>query len=287
MGESRLAMELKENEILRISQQKELQQIQLENDLRIAVRLQQFCIHYQPKVSLVNEQVVGYEALIRWQHPERGWISPAVFIPVAEDVGLITGIGRWVIDSVCEQIKLFLIDDKLPEAGSVAVNLSAKQFHDPTLVSDIRSLLDMHGIQPCFIELEITESLLMKDVDKAIEVLSELREMGIRLSIDDFGTGYSSFNYLRRLPIDGIKVDRSFVADIPAEPDDMEIVSAMIAMAHKLGLSVVAEGLETEDQKEFLQENQCDIAQGFLYGAPAPAEQLPRLNPAKQQNSAS
>ncbi|MCG8313054.1 MAG: EAL domain-containing protein [Pseudomonadales bacterium] len=253
-------------------------QIQLENDLRQAVKKQEFELYYQPKVSLKSNQVVGYEALIRWHHPKRGLIAPAEFIPVAEDVGLITGLGRWVMHEVCEQIKVFMVDDKLPEQGCVAINLSAKQFHDPKLVEDIRSILAANEVEPCFLELEITESLLMNDVDDAIETLKALRDMGVRVSIDDFGTGYSSFNYLRRLPIDCIKVDRSFVMDIPRERDDMEIVSAMIAMAHKLGLEVVAEGVETEEQKEFLQMNQCDMVQGYLLGRPVPAHHLSKLD---------
>lgn len=250
------------------------QQIRIENDLRHAIDNEELVLYFQPKINLHSELLVGYEALLRWQHPTDGLVSPGEFIPVAEDTGLITQIGQWVLESVCQKIPVFLEQGKMTPDCQVAVNLSAKQFHNPRLVKNIGDTLARYNINPGLIELEITESLLMTDIDSAIEKLKALRALGITLSIDDFGTGYSSFNYLKRLPIDIIKIDRSFVADIPSDKDDMEIVSAIIAMAHKLRLKVIAEGLETDEQKVFLYQNECDMAQGFLIGRPCPPDKL-------------
>ena len=249
-------------------------QLRLETDLRRALISNEFELYYQPKIDLSTETITGYEALIRWIHPKHGMISPGDFIPVAEESGLISNIGQWVLQRVCDQIPYFLQKGLLPPGCRIAINLSAKQFHNTDLVSSIHDTLNKNSISPEFIELEITESLIMRDISSAISTLHEFRAMGITLSIDDFGTGYSSFNYLKRLPIDSIKIDRSFVMDIPNDKDDMEITSAIIAMAHNLRLIVVAEGLETEEQKQFLRNQNCDIAQGYFFGRPLPAEKL-------------
>ncbi|MDX1692877.1 MAG: EAL domain-containing protein [Ketobacteraceae bacterium] len=249
-------------------------QLKIENALRHALSREELEIYYQPKVTLDSETPVGYEALIRWNHPNEGLLGPGHFISVAEDTGQIIGIGKWIFQDVCKKIKDMLQCGLLPPDGRVSVNLSVKQFRDTNLVADISKILDQHEVSPRYVELEITESTLMEDVDKAIFILAELRKLGFVLSIDDFGTGYSSFNYLKRLPIDLIKVDRSFVADIPHDKDDMEITGAVIAMAHKLRLEVVAEGVETEAQKDFLRENGCDYAQGYLFGKPQPYKSL-------------
>lgn len=251
-------------------------QLKIENDLRKALERQEFELYFQPKKNLANEKLVGYEALIRWSHPDLGTIEPDEFIPVAEDVGLIIPIGQWVLSNACEQIHTLLQTGKIDQDSRIAINLSAKQFHAPNLVKDVGKILAQTRINPKYLELEITESLLMDDIDAAIATLRQLRMIGISLSIDDFGTGYSSFNYLKRLPIDAIKIDRSFVADIPEDKDDMEIVSAIIAMAHKLRLTVIAEGVETPEQKEFLCRNDCDVVQGYFIGMPRPATELPQ-----------
>lgn len=251
-----------------------IQQLKIENELRRSIDEGEFEVYYQPKVDLRNDAIIGYEALIRWNHPYTGVMPPGTFIPIAEDSGLITHIGKWVIRNVCEQLSLFQSTGLLPPGGRVSVNLSARQFHDAQLLQDIKTILTETGASANSLELEITESLLMKDINKAIETLTHLKAMGVYLSIDDFGTGYSSFNYLKRLPIDIIKVDRSFVMDIPEDRDDMEIAAAIIAMAHKLRLKVVAEGVETEEQKAFLKGNNCDFVQGYFFGRPLPLDSL-------------
>ena len=260
-------------------------QLKVESELRKAIKRKEFEAYYQPKVTLDTGVVVGYEALIRWNHPEHGVWTPDRFISIAEDSGLIISIGKWVFQDVCTNIKRMLRTGLLPVDGRISVNLSVKQFRDPNLVTDIETILNRNNVPARHLELEITESLLMEDIDKAIDILKALRSLGIALSIDDFGTGYSSFNYLKRLPIDLIKVDRSFVMDIPDDKDDMEITSAVIAMAHKLRLAVVAEGVETEAQKEFLKANHCDYAQGYLFGKPAPFDELKVPDEASRQCS--
>ena len=243
-------------------------QLALEAELRIALQQEQFELYYQPQINLNDGTLVGYEALLRWKHPEKGFIPPSEFIPVAEDSGLILPLGEWVIQHACLDIKQFIKEGLLPGDGHVAVNISPRQFHDPNLVTVIKDMIDSAGIESKHLQVEITENLLMENVEATIATLNMLKELGIILAIDDFGTGYSSLNYLKRLPIHVLKVDRSFVMDIPADKDDMEITSAVIAMAHKLGLTVVAEGVEIVEQAEFLKENQCDFAQGFYYGKP-------------------
>lgn len=258
-------------------------QLALEGELRQALQQNQFQLYFQPQIDLVNNRLTGYEALLRWVHPQKGFIPPSEFIPVAEDSGLILPLGEWVLRTACEHIRIFRERGLLPPGGHVAVNLSPRQFHDPNLLTVIRDLLHTTGIQSQELEIEITESLLMENVESTITTLNELKDLGIILAIDDFGTGYSSLNYLKRLPIHILKVDRSFVMDIPYDNDDMEITAAVIAMAHKLGLKVVAEGVELAAQAEFLKENHCDYVQGYFYGKPMPVsalfENIKNLNP--------
>ena len=247
----------------------------LENELRVALRRDQFALHYQPKVQLDTGRIVGLEALLRWHHPERGLLPPDAFIQIAEESGLIVALGEWSLREACRQLSsLHQLNGELVH---VAVNLSARQFADPGLHHLVEQALTESSLAPRWLELEITETMLMEDIEEAILTLDALRELGVALAIDDFGTGYSSLNYLKRLPIDHVKVDRSFVSDIPRNVDDMAITAAVIAMAHQLNLSVVAEGVETREQLEFLGEHGCDFGQGYLFGPPLPFERVQEL----------
>jgi diguanylate cyclase (GGDEF)-like protein len=246
--------------------------LSLETNLRKALERGELMLYYQPQVSLRDGRLVGLEALLRWNHPELGMISPADFIPVAEESGLIVPIGRWVIRTACRQAAAWR-DAGLGEVP-VSVNLSARQTKDVHLVHDISGALRETGMKPSHLELEITETVLMENVHANVELLNRLQTEGIRLSIDDFGTGYSSMAYLKRFPIDQVKIDRTFVRDIPGDGDDEAITTAIIAMAHSLGLSVVAEGVETEEQLQFLRNAGCDIMQGYYFAEPRPPEQV-------------
>ncbi|WP_051219286.1 EAL domain-containing protein [Oceanobacter kriegii] len=251
-----------------------LEHLAWEQEIRDALHENQFSLVYQPKVSLQNYAITGVETLIRWHHPIKGFIPPDRFIKVAEETGQIIDIGRWVMQNSCREIQSFIASGDMPFDTRIAVNLSAKQFADPDLANMIRKTLEETGMSPSNLELEITESTLMLDVEKAIATMSALRSYGIRFAIDDFGTGYSSLSYLKSLPIEVLKVDRSFVNDIPVDSNDMAITAAVIAMAHKLGLQVVAEGVESEDQVEFLRQNRCDEGQGYLFSRPLDVPQL-------------
>ena len=242
--------------------------MQLENDLRRAVAKQEFSLVYQPKVSCVSGHIVGFEALIRWQHPRRGMVSPVEFIGVLEDTGLIAEVGEWVLRTACRDTL------GLHQAGlgtpTVAVNLSGRQLQSEQLFDVVKNALEETGLAPRYLELELTESFLMKKPETAITTLSRLKELGVHISIDDFGTGYSSLSYLKRFPIDALKVDRSFVQDITADPDDASITRAIIKLAHSLKLQVVAEGVETEGQLALLIAHHCDIIQGYYFSRPVP-----------------
>jgi diguanylate cyclase (GGDEF)-like protein/PAS domain S-box-containing protein len=237
-----------------------------ENDLRHAIEADAFELHYQPKVDLGSGRICGMEALIRWHHPEMGLIHPYEFIPLAEDSGLIVPIGYWVMRAACAQIKSW------QQAGyeniRVAINLSAIQFRQQDLLEQIHAILDQSGVAPNALELEITESTIMANLDAAAATMQALSETGLRIAIDDFGTGYSSLTHLKRFPISTIKVDRSFVSDISTDPDDAAIVSAIIAMAHSMGLRVIAEGVETAEQLNYLRQLHCDEIQGYLFSRP-------------------
>src|SRR5438128_2071538 len=251
------------------------ERLAMESSLRRAVERSEFLLHYQPKLDLRTGAIAGVEALVRWQHPDWGMVSPAQFIPLAEETGLIVQIGEWVLKAACEQNRRWR-DQGIPPLR-VAVNLSARQFAQKTLLSDIAKTIAQSGLTPDCIELEITESLVMTNPEHATETLHKLKTMGISLSIDDFGTGYSSLAYLKRFPIDCIKIDRSFIKDIPTEADDMAITRGVIALGHSLRLKVVAEGVETVEQQDFLSSNDCDEMQGYLFSKPLPAEEATAL----------
>lgn len=249
--------------------------VALEWSLRGALDRGEFRLLYQPKVEISSGRMTGVEALIRWWHQDLGEVSPIRFIPIAEETGLIVPIGLWVLRTACQQNKAWQ-DEGLPHL-CVAVNLSARQFADENLVADIASTLEEIGLNPTFLELEITESMIMHNVNKAVQVLAMLKGMGIRLAIDDFGTGYSSLSNLKRFPLDAIKVDRSFIRDIPSDADDMAITSAIIAMGRSLGLTVIAEGVETKEQIDFLREHACDEFQGYYFSKPIEGKEVGEL----------
>ena len=247
----------------------------LERFLRRALEQEEFQLYYQPKIDLVTGRVTGMEALLRWMHPGMGMISPTRFIPLAEETGLIVPIGAWVLRTACAQIRTWQ-KQGLP-ALRVAVNISARQFAHDDLHATIVRVLDETGLAPELLELEITESLTMDNPEHATMLLKKLKALGIRLAIDDFGTGYSSLGYLKRFPIDNVKIDRSFIMDIPDDEDDVAITQAVIAMSHSLRLKVIAEGVETVEHLEFLRKHGCDEAQGYLFGAPMPAADFVKL----------
>ena len=244
----------------------------LESGLRRALERNEMAVHYQPQASLATGDIVGVEALLRWNHPELGIVEPAEFIPVAEDCGLIGVLGLWVLRTACEQGAAW------GKAGlgllSVAVNLSARQTRDRNLIHAVSEILDQTGLLPCQLELEITESVLMDNMHANVGVLHQFRQRGIRLAIDDFGTGYSSFAYLKRFPLDHLKIDRSFVNEIQRNGEDGAIIAAIVSMAHELGLSVIAEGVETDAQAAFLRKSGCDIMQGYFFAEPMPADRI-------------
>ena len=249
------------------------ERMDIERDLRLALQLNQFELHYQPQIcTRRNDVVCGVEALVRWRHPERGLIPPLKFIPIAEDTGLIEALGLWVLNEACRQLAAWQKDgvSKL----RMAVNLSAHQLRSVTLVDSVREVIEKYALKEGDLELEVTESTAMTNPELAIGQLKALRNLGVELAIDDFGTGYSSLAYLKLLPIHTLKLDRAFVSDIETDENDAAISAATIALAHSLGLKVVAEGIETEGQSRFLREHGCDMLQGYLYGRPEPAAAL-------------
>ena len=252
-----------------------LERLTLETQLRNALELDQFKLHYQPKVDVATGHVTGVEALLRWIHPELGLLPPMKFIPLAEEIGLIVPIGRWVLRTACAQ-NMAWQHQGLPPI-SMAVNLSPRQFSDDNLLRDIDDALAESRMPPELLQLEITESLVMSNVDRAITLLGAVRSRGIRLAIDDFGTGYSSMSLMKQFPIDTIKIDRSFVRHLPNDGQDRAIAQAIISMGKALGLTVVAEGVETAEQDQFLRDQACDEIQGFLFSKPVPPEAIPQL----------
>jgi diguanylate cyclase (GGDEF)-like protein/PAS domain S-box-containing protein len=247
----------------------------IEESLRRASERQEFALHYQPKVNLMTGAITGAEALIRWRHPKRGLVSPADFIPVAEQCGLIRPIGAWVLREACEQARDWL-DAGLP-ATSIAVNVSAMEFRAENFLDGLFEILNETGLAPKSLELELTESVLMKHAASTASILQALRESGIRVAIDDFGTGYSSLSYLRKFPVDAVKIDQSFVRQISNAGDDTTIVKAVIGMARGLKLRVIAEGVETLEELAFLRAYRCDEAQGYYFSQPVPAQQFAML----------
>lgn len=248
------------------------ERLRLEHDLRQALARRELFLDYQPQYDAGDGRMLGVEALLRWRHPQHGLISPASFIPIAEETGLIVSIGEWVLDEACRQNAAWLAGGCGPLV--VAVNLSALQITQPGLSATVSAALSRHALPPALLELEITESVLMRDTDRALKVLSELRQIGIKVSIDDFGTGYSSLNYLKRLPLDKLKIDRSFIRDLPRDTNDVAITQAIIAISSKLGLAVIAEGVETREQYEFLRNNGCNQIQGFYFSRPRPPAEI-------------
>ena len=251
---------------------KSLHRIDLENEIRKALENDQFELHFQPKADAETWSLVGAEALLRWYHPERGVITPDEFIPIAEETGLIVPIGQWVLKQACKQAKAWT---EFPFGDiAVSVNISSHQFQSDSLIDDVLGAALGAGIEPTLLELEITESVLLNDADNTLVALNTPKRAGISLSVDDFGTGYSSLSYLKRFPIDTLKIDRSFVKDLHTDQDDAAICAAILAMAQQLGLNVVAEGVETKEQLEFLRHHGCNQIQGFLCSKPLSSEQF-------------
>jgi EAL domain-containing protein (putative c-di-GMP-specific phosphodiesterase class I) len=249
--------------------------VRLESDLRQALALQQFELHYQPKVDAATGNVHSAEALIRWHHPERGLMQPDLFIPLAEESGLIASIGEWVVREACRQCRAWQ-QQGLPPLR-VAVNVAATQFRHGNLLEMVQSALDDAGLEPRFLELELTESAVMTNPEDSVAILEHLSRMGVLVSVDDFGTGYSSMSYLRRFPIDKLKIDRGFIRDVMTRPEDASIVRAIISLAHSLRLKVVAEGVETPEQLGFLRSMGCDQYQGYHFSPPLPATAFQNL----------
>jgi predicted signal transduction protein with EAL and GGDEF domain len=249
-----------------------LGRLELEGELRRAIEEQAFELHYQPKMDLGRGCIVGVEALLRWKHRERGWIPPEKFIPLAEETGMIVAIGDWVIREACRQMKAW--ENGPLRHLRIAVNVSVQQFMRDGFVDSVLRTLWQQGVKPQQLELEITESFLMRDVDITRAALKRLGAAGLSLSIDDFGTGYSSLGYLRQFPVDALKIDRSFVKDLPGNSDAVAICGAILAMARELKLIVIAEGVETDAQLEFLRAHGCDHAQGYLISRPIRAQEL-------------
>jgi diguanylate cyclase (GGDEF)-like protein len=251
--------------------------LHLEIALRGALARDEFLVHYQPKIDVLSGAITGFEALLRWRHPEYGLMSPSEFIPVLEDTDLIVPVGEWVLQTVCEQIRSW--SQRGLAARPVAVNLSARQFRLENLDTAVARIVTATGIDPSLLELELTETLLMHDPESAIRTMRNLERFGVRLAVDDFGTGYSSLAYLKRFPIDSLKIDRAFIADAITNPDDAAITLAIINLGHSLGLKVVAEGVETEEQLAFLRKNGCDQMQGFFFSPAVSAEDAGKLLP--------
>jgi EAL domain-containing protein (putative c-di-GMP-specific phosphodiesterase class I) len=249
--------------------------VKLESDLHRAVANQEFELLYQPKVDTANDRLNSAEALIRWRHPERGTIMPEDFIPLAEDCGLVNAIGEWVFREACRQSKAWQREGLTPMR--VAVNVSATQFRQGNLLDVIQRAMSDAGLEPQFLELELTESAVMTNPEESAVILEKLSEMGVLVSVDDFGTGYSSMSYLRRFPIDKLKIDRGFVKDLMTRADDASIVQAIISLAHSLRLKVVAEGVETPEQLHSLRSMGCDQYQGFHFSPPISALEFANL----------
>ncbi|MGL5987725.1 MAG: putative bifunctional diguanylate cyclase/phosphodiesterase [Burkholderiales bacterium] len=260
------------------------ERLALESRLRRAIEKGEFQLHYQPQIDLQSGKIIGCEALIRWQHPELGMVPPLKFIPVAEESKLILPIGDWVLHEACRQNRAWQ-QQGLPSVV-VAVNLSALQFHQKNLQPSIARALQQTGLEPQYLELEVTESAIMSDAEDVLGTMKQLRDMGLELAIDDFGTGYSSLSYLKRFPVGKLKIDRSFIRDIHEDPDDAAISTAIISLARNLNLRTVAEGIETAPQLAFLRDHGCDQGQGYLFGKPLPAAQFAELLAAQTHGAA-
>ncbi|NWF12297.1 EAL domain-containing response regulator [Pseudomonas reactans] len=260
---------------LRQALQPDVDRRDLETALRQAVERNEFIVHYQPKVELATDQLCALEALLRWDRPGHGAVSPAVFVPVLESLGLIVAVGRWVIEAVCQQISTW--QRSAIGAVEVSVNVSGHQLIEGDLIADIARILAQTGVAPHWLEVELTEGSLMENTQHTIASLQRLHAMGVKISIDDFGTGYSSLAYLRRFPIDTLKIDIAFIREVTSNPQDAAITRTIIELAHSLNLRVVAEGVETQAQLAFLKDAGCDQIQGYLFSRPLPVATLERL----------
>lgn len=252
-----------------------LKQLVLESNLRGALEREEFVVHYQPQVTIPDFHLVGMEALVRWHHPSLGMLPPSEFVPLAEDSGLIIALGDWVMRKACAQNMEW--QDKGLAPMRLSVNFSARQFQQPSFIATVAEILKETNLDPRWLELELTESSIMKEPEQAIEKLHELKLMGISVAIDDFGTGYSSLNYLKRFPIDTLKIDKTFVSDVCKDPHDTAIVRAIITLGHALDLTVIAEGVETQEQLQYLSSLGCDVVQGFLFSKSLPATAFEEL----------
>jgi EAL domain-containing protein (putative c-di-GMP-specific phosphodiesterase class I) len=252
-------------------------------EIRQALERGEFAVHYQPTIRLADGSITGYEALARWKHPRRGLVGPGEFIPVAEDTGQIVQIGRWVLREACRQARVW--QDAAPAAAprEMSVNVSARQLRDESLCATVAEALGAAGLDPALLTLEITESVVMEDSAASLQRMHDLKALGVRLAIDDFGTGFSSLSYLRRLPVDVLKVDKSFVDEIAAGGEAFELARAIVGMGRTLGLDVVAEGVESPSQVAALRRMECGLAQGFHFASPMAAGDITRTGPITRQ----
>ena len=253
-----------------------LTRLQIETDLRHAFERDEFFLHYQPIVSIAEGRIVGAEALIRWRHFERGIVSPATFVPVAEDTGLVVPLGRWVLKEACRQAREWQSYGAAGHFG-ISVNLSVREFAQPDLVRAVAAILEETGLSPSSLKIEITESAIIGQKHPAIETVEQLRALGVGIHLDDFGTGYSALSYLHRLPLDAVKVDRAFTSSIDLEERPLHVVKAIVSLAHAIGLEVVAEGVTNQRQLDLLRDMGCDLAQGFYFSRPCNTEEMVAL----------
>jgi EAL domain-containing protein (putative c-di-GMP-specific phosphodiesterase class I) len=248
------------------------ERLTLENSLRHALDREEFRLYYQPQINIDSGKITGVEALLRWQHPDFGIVSPSDFVPLLEETGLIVGVGEWILQTACAHLAAWRKNGQ--NQLRLAINLSARQFNEPAFEHDIHRIIKDYSLDPTRIELEMTESVFMRNARSTTFAFNYLHGMGIRLALDDFGTGYSSLSYLKRFPIDTLKIDRTFVRDVTEDADDAALTSAIIVMAQSLGLNVVAEGVETEAQLEFLRKRGCKNVQGYLFSDPLSVEEM-------------
>ncbi|HSD73479.1 MAG TPA: EAL domain-containing protein, partial [Steroidobacteraceae bacterium] len=254
-----------------------LTRLQIESDLRHAFEREEFFLHYQPIVSLSEGRIIGAEALIRWRHYERGIVSPATFVPVAEDTGLVVPLGRWVLREACRQAHEWQMSRADDREFAISVNLSVREFAQPDLVRAVAAILDETRLRPQSLRIEITESAIIGQKHPAIETVEQLRALGVGIHLDDFGTGYSALSYLHRLPLDAVKVDRAFTSSIDQEERPLHVVKAIVSLAHAIGLEVVAEGVTNQCQLDLLRDMGCNLAQGFFFSRPCNAEEMSAL----------
>src|SRR5690606_766941 len=259
-------------------QQAASERLRMESDLRQALGRSEFRLHLQPQVDARDGHVIGAEALLRWQHPQRGELSPGQFIQVLEESGMITEVGAWILEHACA-VCAGLLDERLvsPDSFSLCVNISPRQFRDPQFVEQVERSLARSALPARMLKLEITEGIVIQNIDDTVGKMRRLQKIGVHFAMDDFGTGYSSLTYLKRLPVDILKIDQTFVRDAPTDPNDGEIIRAIIAMARSLQLEVIAEGVERTDQLEFLQRQGCHLYQGYLFSRPLPVEAFHQL----------